>query len=238
MELIKSTKITTLLVKREALLSTFDEFYKLKDLDDFLNIISNHNVSRYYFVEEKKKYLQRVDKFLWGKFIEKCPFFEVMPRRLKKEWRTKTDLGNRDFIPEFSMLNIEATFKDYLLKTDKFTTEKIETLFKNLYFNFKTNHQMKFTKKMILKPFQKDHIKELEDVFCRILEKPKLEYNKTTESKLSAYYDKISQVFETVFFNVKEYKNGNVHLLIKDDNLIIEINKILNKANKNNIGRN
>ncbi|MCC7212534.1 MAG: DUF4942 domain-containing protein [Candidatus Brocadia sp.] len=210
-------------------------------LDSLASIERNLNsLDTYLFphprLDDLEKFSKELDKRLWNHCFDKLGVFTVMNHnnieKLRREIEDKT--------PAFTEENIEATVTTMYQNRAKYFVEGIIQTFRELSHDHKTNTNDKFkipdkcVIKYMLEPCwpkglrlrynREDKLGDIERTFC-LLDKEVFEARKTQCEVNASLLE--GQTYENKYFELKGYKNGNIHLRFKRIDLLDLANQMI-----------
>ena len=201
--------------------------------DDFINVVR-----------------KTIDKNIWMNLIHASEIEKLMDSTAKEEFRKQLE---REVV-EATEENILATMQTLMGQANEIFIRGIAKVFSSLDKRFKTNDAFKFGDKIILTNCINDFgswtsykvadtIRDVEKTF--ILLDQKIDDTKDNEKdnekdKLPSIVDLICKqtlqerfgnpttfIIEDEYFKVKRFKNGNLHIWFKREDLLIKINNLL-----------
>ena len=207
------------------------EYYRIPDNKPYLDDINT----------DIKDYIKSIDGQLWIQLLEKS----IKPITSSKRY-SEIYQQVRDNPIEFTEANI-VEFLSQLPDLQKdLVTNLIESLYKRMYpgrwEQYKTNKKavFSFPKKYIYKqafayfsliePHARDFLNDLQKLFLLVDNKTSgsLDYYSLLSTKVEIAA-KEGNLYEDEYFKIKTFKNGNIHITMKREDLINKINEILFK---------
>ncbi|MEP2942449.1 MAG: DUF4942 domain-containing protein, partial [Hyphomicrobiales bacterium] len=184
------------------------------------------------FQEQTETKMQKirslVDADLWRRVHEFTSIRNLMDSAAIDTFEAQLDTD----CPEFTTDNVLATFQDLYRDKDKIFARGVVNVFRNLSSEYTRHDSFKITNKLIVKHLggygrRRDYygLNDL-DRMCHLIKGNKVpESNKLLGHKIE--FDSKEHDFETEFFIVKTYMNGNVHLKFIDPEMVQSLNRII-----------
>ncbi|HDR9025463.1 TPA: DUF4942 domain-containing protein [Burkholderia vietnamiensis] len=171
----------------------------------------------------------------WDYLLSESGRRTFMDAKAREQWSRQVSEGD---VPEFTVVNIEATFLQlYGARGDMFERGVLEC-FRRLSWNYRTNEPFKFGKRIIVRCLlssgSPNHrvTNELDDLI-RVLSildgKPEPDHRHGAYVLVSDGRQARRNEAENDYFHLRWFKNGNGHLSFKRPDLVEKMNQILAK---------
>jgi len=178
-----------------------------------------------------------MDANIWNFLMDESGLKTFMDSKTRAKWADQID---KKECPEITRENIEATFKTIHGSRKQMFEQGVVECFKRLSWDYKTNNPCKFGKKLIIERFMDtqwislspeqrrcDEMDDLIRVFHIFDDKPEPDHRGGTYSLVSDACKQKATTLSTEYLDLKWYKNGNVHIVIKKDEHIDKLNSII-----------
>lgn len=189
--------------------------------------------------ESVAEFKSELDASIWQHLFEHTGLNDCMDAVQKKEWRQLLMTE----VPEITEENIRATFEGLSLQAGDIFKRGIANAFSKLDRRFRSHDGFKIGSRIILthvfnewghfryRSEALDRLIDVERVFAKLDgEVPegsalmkRIEEDRRTDHGIRP----CQSVTETEYFRIKGFKNGNVHLWFKRDDLVEQVNKLL-----------
>jgi len=253
-EMILSTDIQRLVDVRnaivsqiEAAMSAFQEAERLSrevGLGDFLHWMNDRVWHAMKYDHDAGHLICReIDRIGWRRLMDESGMISLMDARAREEWNRQVYDGD---VPELSLENILATFKDLHGRKDELFERGVIEAFKALSWDYKTHSPVCFGKKIIMNHavnywedygFRVEHtvihrLDDLERIFHLLDGRPAPEARHVISMKLSHFmmdHRGFNRYLEHPYFDLKWFKKGSLHVVFKREDLVGKMNRILAK---------
>lgn len=183
-------------------------------------------------------YRKQLDAAGWRHLMEATEFRDVMSAKQKKEWQASLDKEP----PEFTMENAIATFGNLVENIGNIFVQSIADAFERLPRSFKSHDGFKIGARCILDAAvdpryngrfswrsyrhsnARDTLDDLDRAFHRLA---KLEWKTHAGDIADKAMSEGESDCETTFFRLRFFANGNVHVWMKNADIVKEANKLL-----------
>ncbi|MGX5885576.1 DUF4942 domain-containing protein, partial [Burkholderia gladioli] len=175
----------------------------------------------------------------WDYLLSESGLRTFMDAKAREQWNRQISEGD---VPEFTVVNIEATFSQlYGARGDMFE-RGVLACFRRLSWNYRTNEPFKFGKRIIVRCLlssgSPNHrvTNELDDlirVFSILDGKPEPDHRHGAYVLVSDGRQARRNEAENDYFHLRWFKNGNGHLTFKRTDLVEKMNQILAKHHPN-----
>lgn len=183
---------------------------------------------------------QNVD--LWRGTVEKCMLWQLMDNTAREEFKKSLKRNPVEFTEE----NALATLLNLVPQVDDFFRRGLVNTFCSLSSQYRSNDQFKIGKKIVLEKiydtvfwciheYSASKLDDLERAFYT-LDGARFGEEEPLSRTLQRYArgkgirnEKSSHTMDTKYFTAKVFKNGNVHLQVKDKNLLDACNREIAK---------
>lgn len=189
------------------------------------------NVAHDGWLEQSRK---AVDAALWEYLLALSGLRTFLDAEAKKDWAEAIDKRNT---PELTAQNIHDTFRAMHARRDDFFERGVVKVFRRLSWDYKTNKPQRFGKKLIMRyvidsmGFATQSTCEALDDLIRAMhvldKKPEPDHRRGAWNALSKSMSLDRREWETDYFHLKTFKNGNGHLVFKRLDLVEDLNRIL-----------
>lgn len=191
-----------------------------KDRDQIFGSFSN--------VERVKAGLRRdLDVAVWRGLMQLTNFDTLMDATAKRQFDAQLE---GDDVPEVTEENVRSTFQGLFSDADTIFKRGIATAFTSLDRRFKSHNGFKIGSRVIVTNVvysmsrfgnhSHDLLKDIERTFA-VLD------GVAPEPDFLPYHVKPCEEYDTRFFLVRTFQNGNAHLWFKRDDLVEKVNKLL-----------
>lgn len=196
------------------------------EFDKFRNAL-NVPTQEYYF-ETARRFLTLKT---WAFIVEQTKLDVLMDHTAKQELKQQLSLENIDKLPEITVDNVIATIEMFAADSVNVWRRGIASVFSKLDRRFKSHDGFKIGSRIILTNaiswgdsltgWAENYINDVNRVFC-ILD------GKQGDIKNYGIYslDK-TEYFETEYFRFRRFRNGNLHIWMRRDDLLRLVNKEL-----------
>lgn len=256
-EVVKSVSISALCGRRDVMLAEFGNLLKQIQRLDELGTQEGIHLGRFesWFCDERSRadlavrskdpiefIRKRIDRSGWQLLMQESGLTTYMDAKARQEWRE----GLEKDVPPLTIENVESTFwRLHECRLDLRDRGIIE-LFRRLSWNYKTHLPQKLTHKLILEYVvsiwsggfsmgyadRSDQINDLDRVLRLLDGKPELDYRDSVADQMRrAVNDRANrtQTLETEYLDLKWFKKGTCHVLIKRRDLVDQLNDIIAK---------
>lgn len=211
------------------------------DSTHWKQIVVDMNVLQYFTAEKRSEFLEMLEKFDEREFTTKKVYNKFAQREIDEKMYGKFKLM------EFTEDNVRATIGNLLESRGRFLAEKIESLFKRLSPNHKTNKSWGFGKKFILNNCVTSYGStcyskmQLIDDLRFLLNK--ISGRATDECiglQSTSYFDYLLEKrgewreFDGGLFTMRGYQKGTIHIQVSED-MAWKMNQILASLYPNQI---
>lgn len=232
MDMIKKTKIVDMCAERNEKIKAAEVMYEMASKIEtyptslFASSWRNFNEAR-----------SKIDQGYWSKAMHLTPMWSLMGSRQRDTFRSQLDKD----VPEFTEENLVATLLKLASESREILSKTVYDVFVNRSDSFKTNSAQKIDKGIkYLNMF--DHncyhlrwrsegtISDLERVVRIVSGQPPNERHEGLTGLFRQHGEnrrKRPWTDSVDLFDIKTWKNGNIHIKIKDDDVIDKINLIL-----------
>jgi hypothetical protein len=184
--------------------------------------------------EEHDRVRAELDTSLWRRAFDMTGFRQLMDAQAVTEF--EKSLSPRP--PEFTDATIRATFIDLLNNADTMFRRGVFNVFRYLSDDYRTNAsepfrigrkvvmswmiQASYSRGLQVRYGSGDRLNDLDRVFQTLDGKPF--QARSLESAMNAAFNE-RQVFENDYYRAKAFKNGNMHLEFKRQDLLDKVNE-------------
>lgn len=183
---------------------------------------------------------RELDKRVWWNLLNATPLGDAFNAKTSDAFYRQIDREP----PEVTLENITATMLDLAARAGDMFEQSVYDRYKGLSSNYRTNEGFGFGNKIILTGvmessgisyWHEEEVRDLDRIFHVVDGKPAPErYGGLigaikTARKERGGYGSCQGEGESDYFAFKWYKNGNMHITFKDQELVDTINLILNK---------
>lgn len=194
----------------------------------------------------------RVDGEIWDWLMAKSGMLTFMDAEAKEKWRESVSNENT---PELTRSNIEATFAMLHSQRSDFFDRGVINLFNKLSWDYKTNSPVKIGRRLVMthvvEPAWKggkhcriggraEHLDDLLRVMAVADGEPEPDHRKSARDQLNAQLGESDRAVVGVLgpkpkpmFEIRAFKNGNVHVHFVRSDLIDNLNRIIAKHHPN-----
>jgi hypothetical protein len=178
-----------------------------------------------------------INATVWQHILNTSGLSDLMNADQKKEWRDQL----KDEPPEADLETVLATFENLWMQREKTFLEGMANVFARLDDRFKSHDAFKIGSRIILDHMfeadsgrmvyrRRDQFQDIERI-CAILSGKPAGYGSIVDEigddRRSIFGEARQSEYESEFFRVKGFKNGNAHLYFKSKELVSEINRAL-----------
>lgn len=178
-----------------------------------------------------------VDAALWEHLLAMSGMRTFLDKEAREEW----DKAIRDrSTPELTIANVRATFQAIDSKRPEFFRRGVLKLFRSLSWDYKTNRPQMFGRKAIIRHVVDgcgfacqttcSSLDDLMRAFCLLDGQPEPDHRQGAFRSLSKGMSREPRSWETPYFSVRTFKNGNGHLVFSRPDLVEKLNKVLHEA--------
>lgn len=251
-ELIKSVCIDTFVSQRDAILKRVEEARKLLEeaiaIGDSLNVydikgkIQHYRSSLFDIIDNFDLVKKRIDSTCWRYLMDESGMKTFLDSKAREEWWKAIDEYE---VIELTTDNIRSTFKNLYDSREEMFERGIEQLFKGLSWDYKSNLPVKFGKKIVtcvsyggfkhsgLASAACDKVDDLLRCSYILDGKPENDHRRAFYFAVSTAFHNNQNWYEDDYIDVKFYKNGNAHIVLKRLDLVEKMNKIIAKRHPN-----
>jgi hypothetical protein len=183
-------------------------------------------------VEYKDKAIREVDRAFW----RECFILTNLNQYMDGEEHKKLERSMDDFHIPFTSKNVRETLLRVAGDANNMLQRGIYNLFRSLSGNYRSHDAFKIQKKMIVTKcwneygtginyWHRDIITDL-DRCIKSIQQQQYKPNKLVGT-LENHFKKTWEDAETGDFIFKRFKNGNMHIIFKDELLIQRVNEII-----------
>ena len=182
------------------------------------------------YLPDIEKLNREIDRKAWRKLISVTGFGQIFDAVAMDDF----DKALNNNPPEFTEDNALATIEHLSTDAETMFNRGLVSIFKRLSREYKSHSAFKVQKKMIIKNLRgwsgvahdkTDMINDLDRVLCGLTSREYKPYE--LAGKMTYALLKHSGEYEDNYITCKFYKNGNAHIVIKDQCLIDRINDII-----------
>ena len=195
-----------------------------------------HELTSPKWLDESMKSL---DTALWGFLFDQSGLRTFLDAEGRTKWQEQL---NKHDVPPLTPENIRATFRALHDSRGEMFGQAVCSVFRGLSWDYKTNKPQMFGKRLILTcvidrfGHAASHTCDRFDDLIRALHvldnKPEPDHRQGSRFMLSrGGFGAPPPTWESDYFNLRTYKNGNGHLTFKRPDLVDELNRILQKYN-------
>lgn len=198
----------------------------LKEIGDYLE----PEFFRDCHLPDIDKLNSEIDRKAWRKLMSVTGFSNIFDAVAMDDFDKALDNNP----PEFTEANALATIERLSADAGMMFSRGLVSIFKRLSGEYKSHSAFKVQKKMIIKNLRgwsgvahdkTDTINDLDRVLCGLTSREFKPYELV--GKLTESLRKHTGEYENIYISCKFFKNGNAHIVIKDQGLIDRINDII-----------
>ena len=257
-ELVKSVSIEALLMHRESILMEMAKILESnKKIRSILpmfkhndgvcerevshNSLYRSNQVRYMDIplvkdEDLETTKKALDSELWQLLMHQSGMLTFMDSKAREAWFKQC---REHQTPELTRDNIEATFKSLSDSKLDFFERGVLNIANRLNKNYKTNQVHKFSKRIIITLYYHNSeagavLDDLNRALHLLDNKREPDMRGGVGANLCSYGARINYL-DTPYLEIKRYKNNNCHVLIKSQESIDGLNRIIAKHYPNAI---
>jgi hypothetical protein len=208
-------------------------------------------ISDSYYLLSYDFSLNKLNQVYWMKLLTETQVLSLMDRETRSTWESSCKHSKPHKPCNFTEDNVYATLNQIYGNRFNMRLRAIDTVFKGLSWDYKTNNGVMFGDKVVLNRFHNGYLicpevrHSLDD-----LQREHLLYDGKDEvigdDTLSRFFHlnfmirevKYPYIYEDVYFHIKIFKKGTLHLKFKRPDIIKHLNKMLSESNKNKIPEN
>ena len=251
-ELVKSVSIEALLMHRDSILIEMAKILECnKKIRQILPMFKHndgmhereisHNSlyrtsnSRYMDIpllkdEDLENAKKALDSELWQLLMHQSGMLTFMDAKARDAWSKQC---REHQTPELTRDNIESTFKSLSDSKLDFFERGVLNIADRLNKNYKTNQVHKFSQRIIITLYYHNSeagavLDDLNRALHLLDGKPEPDMRNGIGANLCSYGTRVSFI-DTPYLQVKRYKNNNAHILIKSQESIDGLNRIIAK---------
>lgn len=199
--------------------------------------------------DDKNIVYKEIDRRLWRSAFSLTGFSQIMDKKARAEF--DRDLQMQP--PEFNEENVRSIFLSLSQEAEQMFSRGLVNVFLRLSKEHKTNTQnaFKVNRKAILtymttslyghlsvsyRNGASDELNDIDRVFRSLDEK---KYNpRELESAINASFKENDNYYESEYYKIRGYKNGNLHIEFKREDLLNKANKVISEYyNSEALGR-
>lgn len=241
--MIKRNVIESLVEQRDQILDHYnqaiDSIVNARKMSETVSTYGLHDlVGQFYNADgERKRVREKLDRSMWNHVIEQLNIRALMTA--KQTQALNKQLNDDPMV--FNAENIQSTLLHLTAKSGDIFEQSVVDLYQTRCFKFKTNDPNRFGQKIILDGaydansqymsyYRKGELYDLDKVVHLISGQAPPERHSeglvvTLENMRSC--GSYTYEVETPFFKVKKFKKGSLHILIKDAEVVEQMNCIL-----------
>lgn len=235
MEMIKSISIENLVQKRNASIERVEKIFsaidEIKGLGFSVGVYGPHSSGM-----SAKSMTRDIDSQAWALLMEESGLKAFMDAERKRKWNEALEKND---IPELTVENIESTFRNLYEQRIDMMEDGVIGIYRKLRWCYKSNRPIKFGKKVIIN-YAIDYgyvghrttetLEDLERVFLIADGKPERDNRNNLYIRLNELgFPKKNKEVDLGYFTVKGFKNGNIHVIFSNLELVDKLNLILAK---------
>jgi hypothetical protein len=187
-----------------------------------------------------------LDKRMWLRAFDKTNFMQIMDRKAKKEFHEQVDKKP----PEFTLANVQTTFLSLMQDADVMFARGIVNVFRHLSSTHKTNtnEPFKINRRAVMTCMTSpafrggieirtyygrgEELNDIDRVF-KLLDGKKLT-QRELEFAINEKFSKM-ELYEDDYYRIRGFKNGNIHIEFKRQDLLDKANRIIHDYYAGNI---
>lgn len=197
------------------------------------------------FREPEERVVKALDQRMWTRAFDITGFRQLMDAQAVDQFERSLHADT----PEFTEANIQATFLELNQKSDEMFRRGIVRVFRGLDREYRSHDAFRVKRKAILTFMLRPGFRggmqvgygtpshQLDDIdrVFKTLDKKRFQ-PRALESGLNAAF-KERQVFEDDYYRAKGFRNGNLHLEFKRDDLLERVNELIAEHYGATLGR-
>lgn len=177
-----------------------------------------------------------MDATIWDFLMNESGLKTFMDSKTRDKWANQI---SEKKCPELTRENIEATFTTIHDSRRQMFEQGVIECFKNLSWDYKTHNPCKFGKKLIIEELMDKRfggvgnynkcniLDDLIRVFHIFDNRPEPDHRRGILQMLQDACHQKATTLSTEYLDLKWFKNGNVHIVIKKDEHINKLNSII-----------
>ena len=181
-------------------------------------------------------YRKTLDAAAWEYVMERTGLRDLMGHKQKEEWRDRL----RNDPPEFTIENVVATFEGMAGQADRIFLQSIVDVFERLPRDFRSHDGFKIGARCVMTYAvstwagfswtyrshnnSRDQLADLDRAFHKLAGKP---WTVRADDIAADAMKKGETECETPFFRLRWFKNGNLHVWMKDRKVVDDANRLL-----------
>lgn len=179
-----------------------------------------------------------VDGPAWQYLLSESGLQSFMDSTAREKWGAAVHSGE---VPPLTVPNVEATFQELYKARGEMFERGVLGVFRRLSWDYKTNLPHKFGKRIVMTyfvdnmgfPSRVDEVDDLMRVLCVLDGQPEPDHRNGTRHMVYSLGRTSTAAYETAYFALKWFKNGNAHIAFKRPDLVERLNQILAKHHPN-----
>lgn len=180
-----------------------------------------------------------IDRNIWSRLVDLTDLERLMDKEAKDQLRKQL----LDDPPEATEENIFATLETFLMSADEIFQRGIANVFTKLDRRFRSHDGFKIGSRIIIDYVfdstgfwnyhrnHRDTLMDVERTFCVLDNRPEPHAYAgivgAIEAARGRHWGARQTYLESDYFRVRAFKNGNVHIYFKRDDLVERVNKLL-----------
>ncbi|MBJ6983998.1 DUF4942 domain-containing protein [Luteimonas sp. MC1750] len=226
-QLIRSISVASLVADRQRRIEAARSVQASADARAFVEFLTGNTMHSVSDQERLARYIQAEDRRWWGVFIQASGLWDLFPRSVREDWHKALGWGDYKYrpiedCPEFTADAALATFETYVGQRSQLRASAILDLYRTLSWDHATNKPALFGRKLIYKHFAdykgftSTYGNNALDDLLRTL------YRLDGRPEPSGSWHRADNA--TGYFEVRQFKNGNAHILIERGDLVDLLN--------------